>query len=141
MRTRDRVSDTAGTVKPYLQRALKDDEVRESVKSALATAREIYDELIGGRGVTYAATRIASDKDLQESLRSAIEDLRTAATRVQGKDSHPGRNTTLLLTGIALGVLFNPMTGPQTRKWLADRIFGESGEFDYDNQPPKTNSK
>ena len=86
--------------------------MRENVKSALAAARNIYDELIGGRGVTYAATRMATDKDLQDSLRSAVDDLRRAADRVQGKDSHTGRNMTLLVTGIALGLLFNPVTGP-----------------------------
>ena len=31
---------------------------------------------------------------------------------------------TLLLTGIALGVLFNPATGPDTRRWLRDKISG-----------------
>ena len=30
----------------------------------------------------------------------------------------------LLLVGITLGVLFNPVTGPQTRKWISDRVFG-----------------
>ena len=31
----------------------------------------------------------------------------------------------LLLAGITLGLLFNPMTGPQTRKWLMDKIAGD----------------
>jgi hypothetical protein len=137
-KTRDRISDTAENVRPYVERAVKDEEVRENVKSALTAARNIYDELIGGRGVTYAATRMATDKDLQESLRSAIDDLRHAADRVQGKDSHTGRNATLLVTGIALGLLFNPVTGPSTRRWLSDLILGkdEFGEAAGNNSNP-----
>jgi hypothetical protein len=37
----------------------------------------------------------------------------------------------LLLTGIALGILFNPVSGAQTRKWLSDKLFGPSDEFTY----------
>jgi hypothetical protein len=54
---------------------------------------------------------------------------------VQGKDSHTGRNASLLLAGIALGVLFNPATGPDTRRWLKDRLFGPEQPFEsYNNQ-------
>ena len=136
--TKDRISDTADTVRPYLERAVKDEEVRENLKSALLAARNIYDELIGSRGVTYAATRMATDKDLQESLRSAIDDLRSAADHVQGKSSHAGRNTALLVTGIALGLLFNPVTGPSTRRWLSDLVLGkdEFGDSTGNNSNP-----
>jgi hypothetical protein len=124
---RDRASDA----RPYLERALKDERVRDDVKSAIATAREIYDELLGGRAVTSVAARVATDKEIQESLRDAITDLRDAADRVQGKGAHRGRNTTLLMTGIVLGILFNPVTGPGTRRWLQEMIFGEGDEFEY----------
>ncbi|HEX9351084.1 MAG TPA: hypothetical protein VF877_07420 [Gaiellaceae bacterium] len=127
----DRARDRASDVKPYVERALKDERVREDVKSAIATAREIYDQLMGGRAVTSVAAKVATDKDIQQSLRDAIDDLRDAADRVQGKDSHAARNSTLLLTGIALGILFNPVTGPGTRRWLQDKIFGEGEEFEY----------
>jgi hypothetical protein len=127
----DRARDRAGDVKPYIERALKDERVREDVKSAVATAREIYDQLLGGKQFTAAAARMATDKDIQENLRDAIEDLRDAADRIQGKSSHGTRNATLLLTGITLGILFNPVTGPGTRRWLQDKIFGEGEEFEY----------
>jgi hypothetical protein len=126
-----KLRDRASEARPYFERALKDERVRDDVKSAIATAREIYDELLGGRAVTSVAARVATDKEIQESLRDAIADLRDAAERVQGKGEHRGRNTTLLLTGIVLGVLFNPVTGPGTRRWLQEMIFGEGDEFEY----------
>jgi hypothetical protein len=127
----DRARDRASDAKPYIERALKDERVREDVKSAIATARDIYDQLMGGRAITSVATKVATDKEIQQSLRDAIDDLRDAAERVQGKDSHSGRNATLLITGIALGILFNPVTGPGTRRWLQHKIFGEGEEFEY----------
>ena len=126
-KAKDRVAD----VKPYVQRAIQDEELRDNLRSAFATARDVYDELVGGRGVTAVAGKVASDKDIQDQLRSAIEDLRNAADRIQGREAHKGRNTTLLLAGITLGILFNPMTGPETRRWLKDKVFGEDEEFGY----------
>jgi hypothetical protein len=130
-KTRDKVLDTAGSARPYIERAIKDEELRRNVRNAFESAREIYNELIGGRGAIPVATRVATDKDIQDRLREAIDELRTAAERVQGKKDHSARNTTLLLTGITLGILFNPISGSQTRKWLSDKLFGPSDEFTY----------
>ena len=126
-----KAKDKLEDAKPYVKRALQDEELRDNLRSAYATARDVYDELIGNRSMAGVATRVASDKDIQDQLRSAIEDLRTAADRIQGNEKHKGRNSTMLLAGIALGILFNPMTGPETRRWLKDRIFGEDEEFGY----------
>jgi hypothetical protein len=131
-KTRDKVFDQAGNVKPYIDRAMHDEDLRENVMTAFATAKEVYDELIGNRGVTTVAKRVATDKDMQENLRKALDELREAAGRIQGKKDHGGRNTALLMAGITLGVLFNPATGPQTRKWLSDKLFGSSDEFTYE---------
>ena len=123
-KAKDKLSDA----RPYVARALQDEEVRENVKSAIAAAREIYDELVGGRRPTAVAARVATDKEIQDNLRSAIDDLKKAAGRVQGKKEHSNRNAVLLLTGIVLGILFNPVTGSQTRDWISGRIFGEGGD-------------
>jgi hypothetical protein len=130
-KTKDKVLNQAGNVKPYIERAVKDDDFRENVTTAFAAAKEVYDELIGNRGVTTVARRVASDSDIQENLKRALDELREAADRIQGKKDRGGRNTALLLAGITLGILFNPATGPQTRKWLSDKFFGGSDEFTY----------
>jgi hypothetical protein len=132
-KTKERVSDAADNVRPYVERALKDDELRKNVRDAFEAAREVYNDLLGGRGVVPLATRVATDDDIKDNLKTAIEDLRKASNRLQGKEDHSARNATLLLAGIALGILFNPVTGPATRKWLSDQIFG-GGEEDFTYQ-------
>ena len=132
----DKVYDTAGNVKPYVERALSDEKLRADVVSAFSTARELYNELLGGRNAVALATRVATDDEIRDRLRDAVDDLRSAADRLQGKRNHSNRNATLLIAGIALGILFNPVTGPETRKWLKDLISGGSDEFggDYSSQ-------
>ena len=131
----DKVSGAMGSARPYVERLAHDDELHDNVKRAYESARRIYDELLGDRGTTGMALKVARDKDMQKELRKAVEELRQAGRRVQGKESHTGRNATLLLAGIAIGVLFNPSTGPDTRKWLKDKLFGPEQPFEsYDNK-------
>jgi hypothetical protein len=126
----DRVLHAADSARPYLERVLHDEELRESLKRAFAAARDVYEELAAPRSVSSIAGRVATDREIQERLRTAIEELRRAAALAQGRDRHRARNSLLLLTGIALGILFNPWTGPETRRWLKEQLFG-GGEGEY----------
>lgn len=135
MRGKDTMTGAVDTARPYVERLARDEELHDHVKKAYDSARRIYDDLLGDRGTTGVALKVARDKDIQNELKKAVEELREAGRRVQGKDSHAGRNATLLLVGIALGVLFNPATGPETRRWLKDRLFGPEQPFEsYNNQ-------
>jgi hypothetical protein len=136
--TKDRVSQAADTAKPYVDRALHDEELRDNVKRAVGAAREVYEDLVGPRGVTAIAHRIATDQDVQENLRLAVEELRRAANRVQARETHRARNTVLLLAGITIGFLYNPWTGAETRRWVRQQLFGD-GEFGY-SEPADNNS-
>jgi len=131
-KTKDKVYDAAENVKPYVERAMNDEKLRDDVMSAFATARELYNELIGPRGAVTLATRVATDDEIREKLKAAVDDLRSAADRLQGKRSHSGRNATLLIAGIALGIFFNPVTGPEARKWVRDVVGGGEDEFGGD---------
>jgi hypothetical protein len=130
-KTKDKVAGAAGTARPYVERALHDDELRDHVKQAYSAARQIYDSLLEPRGVTGIAHKVAGDQDIQDNLRTAIAEMRQAAMRLQGRRESHGSRSFILLVGIAIGVLFNPITGPETRRWLKSKLFG-SDEFGYE---------
>ena len=131
-----RMSDTFDVVKPYLERALRDEEFRNDLKDALGAARELYGPLAKQKnGVSGPARALATDKKTQEQMRKAIEDLMSAKDTLQGKKrkkGHKGRNM-VLLAGIVAGALYNPWTGPQTREKLLDMVAGND-----DLQPLET---
>ena len=126
-KAKNRVYDTADSIKPYVERAMADEKLRADVMHAFKTARKLYRDLVGGDVAPVTlATRVATDEDIRDKLRQAIEDLRSASDRLQGKKDHSGRNTTLLVAGIALGILFNPITGPETRRFIKEMVTGGS---------------
>ena len=127
--TKNRVYDTADSIRPYVERAMSDEKLRADVLHAFKTARKLYGELVGGDTAPVTlATRVATDEDIREKLAVAIDDLRSASDRLQGKKDHSGRNTTLLIAGIALGILYNPITGAETRRFIREMLTGESSE-------------
>ena len=130
-KAKDTFSGAAGAIKPYLERAMTDEKLREELLHAFGTARELYGELINekGRPITLAS-RVATDDDIRDKLRDAIEDLRRASERLQGRRGRSnGRASTILIAGIALGILFNPVTGPETRRFIRD-LLSAGGEED-----------
>jgi hypothetical protein len=142
--TKDKVADAAASARPYVERALRDKELRDNVRNAYTSARAVYDELASRRRVTDAASRLAVDKNLQDELRNAIDEIRNAAGRVQDvrraspEAGRAGRNGLILLIGIALGILLNPITGPAVRRLLARKLFGSGNGFVYQDNGSKT---
>ena len=70
--TKDRIMYATETAKPYLGRALRDDEFRDNLRAAFAAARAIYEELGSQRGFSSVASRAATDEEIHANLRRAI---------------------------------------------------------------------
>ena len=142
--TKDKVADAAASARPYVERALRDKELRDNVRNAYSSARAVYEELSSRRKVSDAATQLVADKDLQDEIRHAIEELRNAAGRVQGVakgSAEPGRgarNGLFLIVGIAVGLLLNPITGPMLRRLLKRKLFGNGNGFVYQGNGSKS---
>ncbi len=134
-KTKDRVLSAAESAKPYVDRALRDEEFRENLRAAFLAARDIYNELTPPRGVSAVAQRVATDEEIQQNLRRAIAELRSAADRLQRRkrQSHLTRNLLLIFAGVAVGLFFNPYTGPEARRWARERISGRRDTFSYPN--------
>lgn len=131
-KTKDRVAGMAENARPYVERAIRDEELRDHVKQAYTAARDIYDELVGPRGVTELAARVAKDEEVKDNLRTAIAELRQAANRFQGRKEHHGGRNLLLFLGVVVGLFYNPVTGPSLRRWAKNRLFG-GDEFGFES--------
>lgn len=134
--TKERVADATSHVRPYVERAIRDEELRRNVKEAYTSARALYEQLLAKNDVSTVATKLVGDEDIQIQLRNVVSQLRSAAGRVQTaqqeeKSSRSARNTLLLVAGIAVGLLVNPVTGPSLRGWLKKKVFGSGKGFVY----------
>ena len=142
--TKDKVADAAASARPYVERALRDKELRDNVRNAYTSARAVYDELSSRRKVSDAAAQLAADKDIQDELRNAIGELRNAAGRVQNvrrgapEAGKAAWNGLLLVAGIVLGLLLNPITGPALRRLLGRKLLGHANGFVYQGNGNKS---
>jgi len=134
----DRVGDTVDNLRPYIERALTDDEFRRNVREAVEAARGVYGDLSKANGLTKSATKLATDKDVHENLQRALIELTDAVGRAKGTKGGKRRRKRkmLLLAGVVAGALYNPWTGQSTRDWLLDKIAGDDDLAPLDIDAP-----
>src|SRR5262245_66359756 len=126
----EKVTGKVTAARPTVERVAKDKQFQKHVKGAYGSARTLYDDLfLGGAAPTVSqgklvVARLAQDPELQEELRNVFSELRSASKRAKkaAKPTHKSRNA-ILMAGIVAGVLYNPKTGPETRKWLKEKVF------------------
>lgn len=144
--TKDKVTGAASSARPYVERALRDQELRDNIRNAYASARAVYEELSSRRRMSDAASQLAVDKDIHDEIRSAIDELRSASRRVKDvKNGAPeparaAKQSIILMFGILVGLLLNPITGPALRRAIGRKLFGNGNGFVYQGNGSKSSS-
>lgn len=144
--TKDKVTGAASSARPYVERALRDQELRDNIRNAYASARAVYEELSSRRRMSDAASQLAVDKDIHDEIRSAIDELRSASRRVKDvKNAAPeparaAKQSIILMFGILVGLLLNPITGPALRRAIGRKLFGNGNGFVYQGNGSKSSS-
>lgn len=125
-----KAKEAAEVAKPYVQRLIEDDELRDNLREAYESARDAYDRAVEGKG---GAKSVLEDKRVQGDLKAAAESLRTATEALREaekpkKKRHPFRK--LVLIAIVAAVLALVLS-EDLRKALLDQLFGAEEEFEY----------
>ena len=140
-KTTDKVYDAADNVKPYVQRALQDEKLREDVMSAFATAKELYTELVGGRG---AVTLAPARRDRRRGARQAPRRGRRPPERgrpAAGRKNQSKSHTRLLVAGSRSASSSTRSPGPETRRWLKDMLAAAATTSADDYRPSNGGSQ
>jgi hypothetical protein len=130
-KAKDTLLTRADTVRPYVERAMSDEKLRRDVLRAFTIARDLYGELAADRDRPITiASRVATDDEIRDKLRDAIVELRSASDRLQGKAQRSGPGSAVLIAALALAILFNPVTGADTRRFIRDLVSGGGSSHD-----------
>lgn len=118
----------ADVARPYVQRLIEDDDLRDNLKDAYESARDAYDRALDGKG----PSKVLEDKKLQGNLRDAAESLQSAAEALREPEKKKRKLSfgRLLLVAFVAAVLAVVLS-EGLRKALLDQLFGAEEEFEY----------
>ena len=120
---------------PYLQRLVLDAKLRDNMRTAADSVRNVYDRVSDGK---VSARSLLEDKKTQAELRKALENLRdvTLALTAPPKKRRKLRvGRVILLVGIGSGTAL--AVSEKLRSKVLDLLFGAEEEFQY-TPPPST---
>jgi hypothetical protein len=121
--------------KPYVQRVIQDEELRDNVRSAFEAAQDAYNRLSNGKSPQKA---LANDKKLHKDLKEAATALRDAGQALREgpkkKKRGFGRKLLLLIIGGSVALVVSE----ELRTKVLDALFGKEEEFEYSSttSPP-----
>ncbi len=117
---------------PIVKELARDEKLRRQLANAFGTTRDLYGEH-GGSSARAVAARIAVDPEFVREVQKTSQEIRKATTRAKkAQNRHRTRNTMLIVSGVVAAVLFNPLTGPDTRRWIREKAFGPEETFEYE---------
>lgn len=125
-----KAKEAAETARPYVQRLIEDDELRDDLRDAYEAARDAYGRAVNGKGLKKGALE---DKKLQKNLSNAADSLRSAAETLREPEKKRKQGSglgKLLLVAFVAAVLAIALS-EDLRKALLDKLFGAEEEFEY----------
>ena len=124
---RAKAESAADTARPYVQRLIEDDELRDNLREAYEAGRNAYSRASGSK-----PSQLLDDKKLQKDLKSASDSLRAASDALrhpEKKSSGNGLAKVVLL--VIVGAILALALSEDLRKSVLDQLFGAEEEFEY----------
>jgi hypothetical protein len=121
---------------PYIQRLIEDASLRDNVRSALDSTKNLYERLTDGKT---SAKSLFEDKKVQAELRKTVEavrDVTTALTEAPKERARKGIGfgRKVMIAGLGGGLAL--VGSEKLRSKVLDVLFGAEEEFEY--TPPTT---
>jgi hypothetical protein len=129
-KAKDKASDAVESARPYVQRLIEDEDLRDNLREAYEAGRNAYDRASGAK----KPSALLDDKKLQDDLKSATESLRAVsdALREPEKAAKSGGHPILKLLLVAfIGAILAIVISEDIRKAVLDQLFGAEEEFEY----------
>ncbi len=122
----------AESARPYVQRLIEDDELRDNLREAYDAGRHAYSRASGAK----RPSDVLEDKKLQKDLREAAHALRDATGALREGPKRGGFGRKLMLLIVAGGLALAVSEG--LRKKVLDALFGAEEEFEYTSTTTST---
>ncbi|MFN8114396.1 MAG: hypothetical protein U0R51_14500 [Solirubrobacterales bacterium] len=129
-KAKDKASSAYENARPYVQRLIEDEELRDNLREAYEAGRNAYDRASGAK----KPSALLDDKKLQRDLKSASDSLRAASEALREPEKRPssGGHPFLKLLVIAfIGAVLAIALSEDLRKAVLDQLFGAEEEFEY----------
>lgn len=132
-----KAAGAANTARPYVQRLIEDEDLREDLREAFEAARNAVDRASGKS----SPLDVVDDSKLHNELKTAAESLKSAteALREPEKKSGGGHGFLKLVLVAIVAAVLAIVLSEGLRKAVLDALFGAEEEFEYSSttSPPE----
>ena len=122
-----KAESAADTARPYVQRLIDDDDLRDNLRDAYEAGRDAYSRAAGAK----RPSDVLEDKKLHKHLSNASESLRAASEALREPEKKRGGSLGKLLLIAIVGAVIALAVSEDLRKKVLDQLFGAEEEFEY----------